>query len=80
MIEDVDGPSPITVSNGSSTISEAVKRPIRELLDDRQLDELLARSRDEAGGLRLTGRPHQRHVARGDQSLCAVDPPCLPQT
>ncbi|MEU4235676.1 IS256 family transposase [Nonomuraea sp. NPDC026600] len=28
---------------------------MRELLDDRQLDELLARSRDEAGGLRLTG-------------------------
>jgi transposase-like protein len=31
------------------------KRPIRELVDDRLLDELLARSRDEAGGLRLTG-------------------------
>jgi transposase-like protein len=31
------------------------RRPIRELVDDRLLDELLARSRDEAGGLRLTG-------------------------
>ncbi|GAB3979281.1 hypothetical protein GCM10029978_074240 [Actinoallomurus acanthiterrae] len=31
------------------------KRPQRELIDDRRLDELLARSRDEAGGLRLTG-------------------------
>ena len=31
------------------------RRPLRELLDDSLLDELLARSRDEAGGLRLTG-------------------------
>ncbi|WP_345581679.1 transposase, partial [Nonomuraea rosea] len=31
------------------------RRPIRELIDDRLLDELLVRSRDEAGGLRLTG-------------------------
>ena len=29
--------------------------PLRELLDDRLLDALLERSRDEAGGLRLTG-------------------------
>ena len=29
--------------------------PLRELMDDRLLDALLARSRDEAGGLRLTG-------------------------
>jgi putative transposase len=29
--------------------------PLRELMDDRLLDELLERSRDEAGGLRLTG-------------------------
>jgi putative transposase len=29
--------------------------PLRELIDDRLLDALLARSRDEAGGLRLTG-------------------------
>jgi putative transposase len=33
----------------------AVRRPLRELMDDSLLDELLARSRDEAGGLRLTG-------------------------
>jgi putative transposase len=30
-------------------------RPLRELMDDRLLDALLERSRDEAGGLRLTG-------------------------
>jgi transposase-like protein len=29
--------------------------PLRELMDDRLLDELLERSKDEAGGLRLTG-------------------------
>lgn len=32
-----------------------VRRPLRELIDDRVLDELLERSKDEAGGLRLTG-------------------------
>jgi transposase-like protein len=31
------------------------RRPLRELIDDRILDELLERSKDEAGGLRLTG-------------------------
>jgi putative transposase len=29
--------------------------PLRQLMDDRLLDALLERSRDEAGGLRLTG-------------------------
>src|SRR5436309_1595279 len=29
--------------------------PLRELMEDRLLDALLERSRDEAGGLRLTG-------------------------
>src|SRR5258708_3715149 len=29
--------------------------PLRELMDDRLLDALAERSRDEAGGLRLTG-------------------------
>src|SRR5713101_3516849 len=29
--------------------------PLRELIDDRLLDALLERSRDQAGGLRLTG-------------------------
>ena len=33
----------------------AARRPLRELMDDRLLDALLERSRDSAGGLRLTG-------------------------
>jgi transposase-like protein len=36
-------------------VPEAARRPLRELMDDRLLDALLERSRDEAGGLRLTG-------------------------
>ncbi|MCW2913172.1 MAG: family transposase, partial [Actinomycetia bacterium] len=55
VIEGVDGTTSTTVSDGSSTVWDVEKRPIRELINDRQLDELLARSRDEAGGLRLTG-------------------------
>jgi putative transposase len=35
--------------------SAAVRVPLRELVDDRLLDALLERSRDAAGGLRLTG-------------------------
>ena len=34
---------------------QAGRVPLRELMDDRLLDALLERSRDEAGGLRLTG-------------------------
>jgi len=34
---------------------EAARVPLRELVDDRLLDALLERSRDAAGGLRLTG-------------------------
>ncbi|MCW2940750.1 MAG: family transposase [Actinomycetia bacterium] len=55
VIEGVDCPTSTTVSDLSSTVGDVERRPIRELIDDRQLDELLARSRDEAGGLRLTG-------------------------
>ena len=40
-------------SGGS--LPEAARRPLRELMDDRLLDALLERSRDQAGGLRLTG-------------------------
>jgi hypothetical protein len=36
-------------------LPEAARRPLRELMDDRLLDALLERSRDQAGGLRLTG-------------------------
>lgn len=62
VIDRVDGTTSTTVSDLSATVAEVVdaerestRRPIRELVDDRLLDELLARSRDEAGGLRLTG-------------------------
>jgi hypothetical protein len=34
---------------------QAARVPLRELVDGRLLDELLERSKDEAGGLRLTG-------------------------
>jgi hypothetical protein len=34
---------------------EAARVPLRELMDDRLLDALLDRSKDTAGGLRLTG-------------------------
>jgi hypothetical protein len=36
-------------------VPEAAGRPLRELMDDRLLAALLERSRDQAGGLRLTG-------------------------
>jgi putative transposase len=36
-------------------LPDAARRPLRELMDDRLLDALLERSRDQAGGLRLTG-------------------------
>ena len=36
-------------------VPEAARRPLRDLMDDRLLDALLERSRDQAGGLRLTG-------------------------
>jgi putative transposase len=35
--------------------AEAARVPLRELMDDRLLDALLERSKDAAGGLRLTG-------------------------
>ena len=40
---------------GDAAVPEAARRPLRELMDDRLLDALLERSRDSAGGLRLTG-------------------------
>jgi putative transposase len=44
------GPGP-----GGAAAGEPARVPLRQLLDDRLLDELAERSRDEAGGLRLTG-------------------------
>jgi putative transposase len=59
VFEGVDGSTSTTVSDRPSTVADVAegegRRPLRELVDDRLLDELLARSRDEAGGLRLTG-------------------------
>src|ERR1700683_3564428 len=46
-------PSHYDGENPPSAGREAVS--LRELMDDRLLDALLERSRDEAGGLRLTG-------------------------
>src|SRR5882672_9737418 len=40
---------------GDAALPEAARRPLRELMGDRLLDALLERSRDQAGGLRLTG-------------------------
>jgi putative transposase len=41
--------------DGKNPPSAAAAEPLRDLIDDRLLDALLERSRDEAGGLRLTG-------------------------
>ena len=43
------------VPAGEPAAAVTARRPLRALMDDSLLDELLARSRDEAGGLRLTG-------------------------
>jgi putative transposase len=40
---------------GAAAGGPAERVPLRQLMDDRLLDALLDRSRDEAGGLRLTG-------------------------
>jgi hypothetical protein len=40
---------------GDAALPEGTRVPLRELMDDRLLDALLERSRDQAGGLRLTG-------------------------
>jgi putative transposase len=56
MLQDLKGfwGSPlITTGKTPSAGTEAV--PLRELMDNRLLDALPERSRDEAGGLRLTG-------------------------
>jgi hypothetical protein len=47
--------SPSWTTTGRYLVPEAARRPLRELMDDRLLDALLERSRDQAGGLRLTG-------------------------
>jgi hypothetical protein len=46
---------PMPGVRGDALVPEAARRPLRELMDDALLDALLERSRDQAGGLRLTG-------------------------
>ena len=48
-----DGPGP--GPRRAAAEGPADRVPLRQLMDDRLLDALLDRSRDEAGGLRLTG-------------------------
>ncbi len=48
---DGQGPGP----GGAAAGGPAARVPLRQLMDDRLLDALLDRSRDQAGGLRLTG-------------------------
>src|SRR6185437_8045009 len=50
-----DMAAPAGAGEAGPAAPEAVRRPLRELMDDRLLDALLERSRDQAGGLRLTG-------------------------
>ena len=54
---DTDGLLRETAHYGGDKSPSAAQRlgPLRDLIDDRLLDALLERSRDEAGGLRLTG-------------------------
>ena len=53
MVPIVAGKAPLRAARPARAGPGAV--PLRELMDDRLLDELLERSRDAAGGLRLTG-------------------------
>jgi putative transposase len=50
-----DGGSSVPGAEGTAGGQPEERVPLRELMDDRLLDALLERSRDEAGGLRLTG-------------------------
>jgi putative transposase len=46
---------PLPAMPGDGGVPEAFRRPLRDLMGDGLLDALLERSRDQAGGLRLTG-------------------------
>src|SRR5580704_1136169 len=52
---DAAGDGPLPGPGGAAVAGPAARVPLRALMDDRLLDALLERSRDEAGGLRLTG-------------------------
>ena len=53
--EALQGAGGALAGEAAAVVPEAARRPLRELMDDRLLDALLERSRDQAGGLRLTG-------------------------
>jgi hypothetical protein len=42
--------APAVARETAPAVPEAARRPLRELMDDRLLDALLERSRDQAGG------------------------------
>jgi transposase-like protein len=52
---DVGVSVPMPAVPGDAALPGTARVPLRELMDDRLLDALLERSRDSAGGLRLTG-------------------------
>jgi transposase-like protein len=57
-VSNQDGTRPDAASGdvtAAGTGLEAARAPLRDLVDDRLLDALLERSKDAAGGLRLTG-------------------------
>ena len=52
------GATPVMARDGENVPAggpDPARVPLRQLMDDRLLDALLERSRDQAGGLRLTG-------------------------
>ena len=53
--EALQGAGGVLAGEAEAVVPEAARRPLRELMDDRLMDALLERSRDQAGGLRLTG-------------------------
>jgi hypothetical protein len=54
-IDEVAAGTGDAAGEAGGVVPGAARRPLRELMDDRLLDALLERSRDQAGGLRLTG-------------------------
>jgi hypothetical protein len=54
-IDEVAAGAGDAAGGAGGVVPGAARRPLRELMDDWLLDALLERSRDQAGGLRLTG-------------------------
>ena len=53
-------------------MTAAERVPLRQLVDDRLLDALLERSRDQAGGLRLAGEAATRLIRRKDGQMTEI--------